>query len=89
MSYRWHDALYDVIVIQIPLAILFSLLFCFNALDHLSTPVNMVEVTSTCVITILLCFLILLMFVFLDLMLLPPIFGLLRFAIALQGHKWS
>lgn len=88
MSYRWHDALYDVIVIQIPLAILFSLLFCFDALNHLSTPVNMMDVASTCVITILLCFLILLMFVFLDLMLLPPVFGLLRFAIALHGHKW-
>jgi hypothetical protein len=87
MSYRWHDALYDVIVVQIPLAILFSLLICFDALKHLSNPVNIMDIASTCVITILLCFLILLMFVFLDLMLLPPLFGMVHFAIALHGHK--
>jgi hypothetical protein len=87
MSYRWHDALYDVIVVQIPIGILLSLMFCFEALNHLSTPVNIMDVASICVITILLCYLMLLMFVFVDLMLLPPIFGLLRFAIALYGHK--
>ena len=87
MRYTWHDAVYDVMVIQIPVAIGITFLFWFNALFQLSPPYTIVDIAGITVISILFCFLIILMFLLLNMVLLPPLFALLRFALSPLGHK--